>query len=166
MTQSRSPLPFASANPFTVWFTLAAKTGEMLFASSQVIAHRLNRLANAGITPNARDRKEFTLMGQEKVEAVIESQQAMGVRLISMCQQAGALLFRQWMDAASSVMGLAFSRDLAQSASKHNALMQTGQANLAALFSHWSQAVAGLAHHGLKPIHSRATSNAKRLASV
>jgi hypothetical protein len=159
-------MSFPSANPFGVWFTLAAKTSEMLLASGQVIAHRLNRIARAGINPDARDRKEFTLMAQEKVDAMFESQQAMGMRLMRMAQQAGALLFKQWLDAGSRMIGLAVSRDLAQSTSKQSAFVQASPANLAALFSQWSQAMAGLAHHGLKPIHARATSNAKRLARI
>ena len=56
----------AFANPFLLWTELAWKTGEMMMTSAEVIGHRANRMATAGPVPSLRDRREFTLMGQEK----------------------------------------------------------------------------------------------------
>jgi hypothetical protein len=41
----------------------------MMSASAQVIGHRTGRMALAGPAPNARDRREIALMGQQKIEA-------------------------------------------------------------------------------------------------
>jgi len=42
---------------------------EMATAAAQTIHDRTQRMARAGLSPSARDRKEFLLMGQEKLEA-------------------------------------------------------------------------------------------------
>ena len=60
------------------------KLAELGFAAPQVIAHRVNRMALAGPTPSARDRKEFTGMVVEKQVAFAQAWMAMvaeGVRL-------------------------------------------------------------------------------------
>lgn len=151
----------ASANPFLVWSNLALKTGEMMLASAQVISHRTGRMATAGAIPSIRDQKEFTLMGQEKIEAAIESVQAMAVRTMSMYQQMGLLALKQWMTGAAGIMALATSRSIAQSGRRQAQFMRDAMQNSAAAASHLS--IGRLAHQGLKPIHSRATGNAKRL---
>lgn len=73
-----SPLFF---NPFALWMDLALKTAEMLFASGLVIGTRVNRMQRAGPVPSARDRKEFTLMGTEKLKAMSDSAMAVGLRM-------------------------------------------------------------------------------------
>lgn len=57
---------------------LARQATELAVAVPQVVAHRLARLALAGPVPNARDRREFYTMGQEKVHAFWQSWFAMG----------------------------------------------------------------------------------------
>jgi len=62
----------------------AVKLAELGFAAPQVIAHRLTRMALAGPTLSARDRKEFTGMVMEKQAAVAQAWVGMfaeGVRL-------------------------------------------------------------------------------------
>jgi hypothetical protein len=59
--------------PWAAWFQLGLKTWEMLLAAGQVIPIRLSRMALAGPTPSARDRREFTLMGAEKAQAAAQS---------------------------------------------------------------------------------------------
>jgi predicted small secreted protein len=73
MKLTRTP---SFTNTLLVWTRLAWKTGEMMMASAQVIHHRTLRMTAAGATPSARDRPEFALMGQEKLEAGVESAQA------------------------------------------------------------------------------------------
>jgi hypothetical protein len=55
----------------------ALQSLEIAFVAPQVIAHRIIRMANAGPTPSTRDRREFQLMGMEKLAAMIESWNAM-----------------------------------------------------------------------------------------
>ena len=81
-------------SPFMFWSDLATKTLEMMLASAQVIGHRTGRMALAGPAPSARDRREFALMGQEKIEAGAQSAQAMAAHMMAMGQPWGALAFR------------------------------------------------------------------------
>ena len=149
-------------NPFMAWADLAWKIGEMSIASAQVIAHRTTRMAAAGPLPNARDRKEFTRMGQEKVEAATESARAMAAHLGAMNLQLGARSFRSMMTGTTALMALASSRNIGQFIAR--------QATLAGVVSRSAKtaaevadSTAQLARRGLKPIHARATANARRL---
>src|SRR5687767_12020049 len=67
---------------------LARQATELAFAVPQVVAHRLIRLALAGPNPNARDRREFYTMSQEKVHAFWQSWFAMGWAMVEAMQQA------------------------------------------------------------------------------
>lgn len=72
------------------WTDLALRSMEMFTASGQVIAARTGRMARAGTSPNARDRREFTRMGTEKVQAASQSAWAMAMSM----QQAW---FQAWL---------------------------------------------------------------------
>jgi len=67
---------------------LARQATELAVAVPQVVAHRLTRMAIAGPVPNARDRREFYNMGQEKVHAMWQSWFAMGWAMVEAMQQA------------------------------------------------------------------------------
>ena len=56
----------------------------MMLASAQVIQQRTSRMAAAGAKPSARDRREFALMAQEKIEASVESASARAVQMMAM----------------------------------------------------------------------------------
>jgi hypothetical protein len=145
-----------------LWSTLALRTIEMLTASAQVIAHRTSRLASAGHSPSLRDRREFSRMGLEKVEAAGESLWAMGQHLTAM--NAG-LALRAWQDAATAGtawLSLAGSRTWPQAVQRQAALART-MSQSAQSASRLSDATARMATKVLKPIHSRATANARRL---
>lgn len=66
---------------------LSRQASELAIAVPQVIAHRLTRLALAGPVPNARDRREFYTMGQEKVHAFWQSWFAMGWAMMEAVQK-------------------------------------------------------------------------------
>jgi len=150
-----------SANPFAIWTSLAFKTGEMMMASAQVIGHRTNRIATAGPRPNHRDRREFCLMGQEKMEAASESVQAMANRVLTINQQIGAHALGQMMAGATDMLSLATSRTTGQALARQAKLIRT--LTRGAFSTSQLSATARLTQHGLKPFHSRATANAKRL---
>ena len=153
-----------SAHPFLIWSELAFKTGEMMLASAQVIGHRTNRMALTGPTPNARDQREFTLMSTEKVSAAAESAQAMALSMIRLNQQFGTLAFKQMLTGATAMMSLASSRATGQSVARQGRFVRDTMANSAAATSQMSTSGARLVNQGLKPIHSRAKGNARRLA--
>ena len=151
-----------SANPFAIWTALAFRTGEMMVASAQVIGHRTNRMITSGPMPNERDRREFSLMGQEKMEAASESVQAMTKHMMTINQQIGAQAFGQMLTGATDMLSLATSRTASQALARQTKLIRTltqGTVNASQL----ATSAARLAQRGLKPIHSRATANAKRL---
>ena len=157
------PIHF-SANPFLSWTLLASKMGQMMLASAQVIGHRTKRMAMSATAPNARDQREFTLMGQEKVMAAAESAQAMTLSMLMLGQEIHALAFKHMLTGAWASLSLASSRTPAQSAARQAKLVRDTLANSAVATSQLSTSAARLAHKGLKLIHSRATGNAKRLA--
>ena len=120
--------------------SLAVQTIELGVAVPQVIAHRVARMAIAGASPSARDRKEFHRMSNEKITAVNEAWNAMTVQAFRVNQQL-TLSFMQslwfpWVRPKPSV----------KSASR--------QLRNAAL---------GILEKGIAPVHRRAVANAKRL---
>jgi hypothetical protein len=148
--------------PFMLWSDLAMKSLEMMLASAQVIAHRSGRMALTGPTPNARDRREIALMGQEKIEAGAQSAQAMAAHMMAMSQPWGALALGHILRSSAAFMSLASSRTPSQLIARQAALARAlGQSTVS--MADVSKSVAKLAHRGLKPIHAKATANAKRL---
>ena len=159
MKRSRTP---SFTNPFLVWTRLAWKTSEMVLASAQVIHHRTVRMAAVGAAPSGRDRREFVLMGREKIEAGVESASAMAAQMMTMNPLLGARAVKHMMGGMAAVMSVAASRTAGQAIARHAKLVRT-MTQSAATTAQLSRAAARLAQRGLKPIHSRATSNAKRL---
>lgn len=160
MVRSRRVTP---PNPFLLWSDLLWKTTEMMVASSQVIGHRVGRMAAAGPLPSARDQREFTLMGQEKVEAAAESGQAVALQLMKVNQRLWVQVSNQMLQTATAMWSLAGSRTVAQSMAQQARLARIlGES--AATASQLAGAGALVARQGLRPIYSRATANAKRLA--
>ena len=159
MKRIRTP---SFTNPFLVWTRLAWKTGEMMLASAQVIQHRAGRMAVAGAKPSARDRREFALMGQEKIEAGVESASAMAAQMMAMNPLLGTRAVKNMMTGAAALMSLATSQTASQAMARHAKVVRI-MAESAGTTAQVSGAAARLAQHGLKPIYSRATANAKRL---
>lgn len=149
--------------PFMLWNSLFMKTAEMMLASAQVIGHRTARMARAGAAPTARDRREFALMGQEKIEAGAQSAQAMAAQLMTARRPAGARALESAQRSTAAFMSLAASRTPAQVIARQAALARAlGQS--ATSVAGASKSAARLAQRGLKPIHAKATANARRLA--
>jgi hypothetical protein len=153
-----------SVNPFRSWSALAWKTGEMMLASGQVIGHRSNRMLSAGHAPGAGDRREFALMGQEKLAAAAESSQAVAFNLLRLNQQFGAIAFKHMLATTAAIISVAASRTPGQCVARQTKLVRDTLTHSAVATSQLSKSAARVAHRGLKPIHSRATGNAKRLA--
>ncbi len=164
MKHSRSlvPNPFAATSQ---WTDLALRASEMMLASSQVIAHRTDRMARAGPLPDERDQREFSLMGQEKLDAARESSQAMADQLLATNQRLSTRAFNQMLSSATAMMSLAASRTPAESAERQARLARAVTRSLASGTS-LSKAAARVASRGLDPIHLRATANARRLGKA
>jgi len=160
MKRSRSI--FGSSNPFLAWADLAWKVSEMSLASAQVVAHRTARMAVAGPLPNARDRDEFTRMGLEKIEAATESAEAMAAHWTTMNLKLGTSALRHMVTGSAAIASLAASRDFGQFVARQAKLAEAMSGATTTAHA-WSGSTARLAQRGLKPIHARATANARRL---
>ena len=110
---------------------------EIAVAAPIVVAHRMSRLATAGPTPSARDRREFERMSAEKVAAFHESWNAM------------------WMAACSAYLRAWFSWT-PWSAFSSSASHRSRQ----------RKAALGVLTAGLAPVHRRAVANARRLNRI
>jgi hypothetical protein len=120
--------------------SLAAQTMALGVAVPQVIAHRVARMALAGASPSARDRKEFHRMGTEKIAAVNEAWNAMAFEAFRANQQLALSFMRSfWFPWAAP-------KRRAKSASRQ-----------------LSDATLGIFGKGMAPVRRRAVANAKRL---
>lgn len=162
---SSSVSPSRFVNPLMVWTDVALKTGEMLVSSSSVIQIRTQRMAAAGLMPTALDLAEMQLMGQEKLDAANESNAAMadelGTRQVALMGHA----VQQWIGSVSAFFALAVATTPAEAIARHGQFVDAATRS-AAVVSQISSASARVAQRGLKPIHAKATSNARRLAAA
>jgi len=149
-------------NAFSAWTELAWKIGELSVASTQVIAQRTARIAAAGVARSERDRREFSRMGQEKLDAAFESAQAMGAQLAAVNMRNGADAYAQMMRSTSDFAALLLSRNTGQFIARHAKLVRTLNRSAKAV-ADLPELGIGLAARGLKPVHGRATANARRL---
>ena len=120
--------------------SIATQAAELAFAVPQVVAHRSVRLAMAGSTPSARDRREFERMVSEKTAAFAQSWQAMAMQAVL----------------AQQTLALSMLRTVGSP-------MAWGSPAAAALASQAQAAALGILSSGMKPVHRKAVANAKRL---
>jgi len=153
-------------NPLAAWTALAFRAAEMMWASGQVIGHRSSRALLADPRHRERDRRELTLMGREKLEAGAEAFTAMAVRLTTLNMQYAMMGFGQWMTMSKAMLSLANSRSIAHSVEQQARLARMTMVGAAKTASTVSNSAARVAYRGLKPIHSRATKNARRLGKT
>ena len=140
----------------------AVTTAEMMTASAFVIGKRVARMQAAGLVPNARDQREFTLMGQEKLEAAALSWQAMAQGLFTAGPQLALQSGRQMTAAAAALSAVATSRT-PQQAFKRQVQAANALGEVVGAGSRLADVAASVAQAGLDPIHAKATANAKRL---
>jgi hypothetical protein len=159
------PCTLHENTPDTTLVDLAQQTTEMAIASARVIDHRTHQMANAGLTPNARDRQEFALMSQEKMDAAVESTQAMIAGMLAMQQWLVHATLQQ-LSASAAAIASFFSiktpADLVQIQETLGCeMLATTQRTCEKAAAHLTSTAA----QGLQPVHSRATANARRLVN-
>lgn len=150
-------------NPLMLWIDVALKTNEMLLSSGSVIQVRTQRMALAGLSPSAADVAEMQLMGHEKLAAASESSAAMVNQLHTTQFALINRAVQEWLSGAVAFFSLATSVTPAQILTHAKALGNAATRS-AATVSQLSSAGARIMQRGLKPIHAKATSNARRLA--
>ena len=153
---------WAGARAFSSWLALAKSYAEMTTAAGQVVAHRTRRMAAAGRNPSERDRREFALMGQEKVDAAAHSAFAVGSQLLRINQRSMTQAWLAMLTASTDLMSLSGSRTASQFAARQAKLARTLR-GAAPTIADLSAASLSLTRAALKPVHSRATRNAARL---
>ena len=149
-------------NALSSWLKLATSCAEMAAASTEVVARRAQRMAMAGSSPSSRDRREFALMGQEKVDAGAESARAVGAELLRLNHRFAMRAWLTMLAASTDMLSLSGSRTTSQMVARQKKLAST-IARAAPTAARVSAATAALAGAALKPVHSRATRNAARL---
>jgi|SRR5262245_6564472 hypothetical protein len=119
---------------------LAHRVVETAWAAPLVVSHRLHRMAAAGRLPSARDRREFSRMGWEKVAAFHESWFAMALEGWRVQQTMWWSMLTSWWTPwwASGRRG---GPDAAR-------------------------ALLGIAGRGFAPVHRRAVANVRRLSAT
>ena len=120
--------------------SLAVQSIELAVAMPQVIAHRVARMAIAGVSPSARDRREFHRMGTEKITALNEALNAMAVQTFRANQQ----------------LTLSFMQSFWFPWVRGRPSLKSGSRQL-------RNAALGILGKGMAPVRRRAVANAKRL---
>jgi hypothetical protein len=117
---------------------LARQSVELALAAPQVVMHRVSRVALAGAAPSARDRREFTRMGHEKVLAFYQSSAAFWGEVL-----------RAQLQMAQSLFGIGWAMALG---ARPKGLPLGNQ-----------RAAARTLSAAVKPLHVTAVANARRL---
>ena len=151
-------------NPLLLWADVALTTQEMLLSAAAVVQLRTERMALAGLAPSAADQVEFQLMGQEKLAAVSESGAAIANQLNTTGQALTQRTVRDWLGATTAWLGLATSLTPAQAAAHSHELFNASHRAIATA-TQMTSASARVVQRGLKPIHAKATANARRLGA-
>lgn len=126
--------------------SVAMQSAELAMAVPQVLAHRMMRMALAGPVLSERDRREFQNMVTEKQAAFTQAWFAMAAESFRANQAMALSLFGSMFNPFS------MSKGPAQVATNMAADMQA--------------AAMGVLGKGLKPVHRKASANARRLAKT
>ncbi|RZL86524.1 MAG: hypothetical protein EOP82_29595 [Variovorax sp.] len=152
-------------NPVALWADVAWKTHEMLLSSGSVIQARTQRMVKAGLSPSPDDLAELQLMSHEKLEAVSASSAAIANQMHTLQFTLPNRAAQHWLGGAVALFSLGTSITPAQVA-RHIRALSGAATRAVATATHLSSASARIAQRGLKPIHAKATANARRLARI
>lgn len=142
----------------------AARAGqELLQASGDVIARRLEIVSEALRDPSKADLRELTLMGSEKVEALTESATVGLNGAMSLAAQGGAIAARETAAARGALDAVVNARTPAEAAMAQGAWASAAMTR--AMTDSWAMGAAMLKLQvdALAPIHAAAVANARRL---
>jgi hypothetical protein len=157
------PIYALSLEPIRIWSAVAWKFGELMLASAQVIGYRTGQMLSPAASSGSRNTREFALMGQEKVSAALESGRAVALDSVALGQQLGTIAVRQMLANMTAFMSLAGSRSVGDAMNLQGKIVGKAVRDSANGASRLSRSGGMIAKKSLKPIHSRATANARRL---
>jgi hypothetical protein len=144
-------------NPMLAWNELAWKTGVLMLTSAQVI---LQRNSNAALDVGYI---ETQLIGQEKIDAMLDSVQASGAQMIMMGHQLASMTYRQVLSTSSELIAPGSSKIATESMNRHSKLIRKTLNNSVIAGSRLSASVEKVARSRLQPVKKRFEKNVKRL---
>ncbi len=130
------------------WFELMRMGSEMWLAAAEVIPRRVARMTTAKRPLSPRDRKEFTVMGTEKIDAAVLGMNACAWELALSAPRIAARNLKQLQNVGLGALGPTRRRIGASTSAGTSAATET---------------LLKLTRTALKPAHKRVTANAKRL---
>ena len=144
--------------------TRAARTGhELLQASGDVIARRLEMVAEAVRDPLKADLREMSLMGSEKVEALTASAGAGLSGALGLAAAATAAAARETAAAQGALNAVLTARTPAEAALAQGSWMTAAMGRAVSDGWAFGASMLKLQAEAVAPIHAAAVANAKRL---
>lgn len=141
----------------------ATDSHEMLTASSDVIAARIEIMARAMADPLRADVTELSLMGTEKLEALSASAASVAGNVSSLAASASRSAMDEVGHARRAAAALSSARTPAAAASAQFAYAMGWWGRAAAQMTTLNAGLLKTQAEALKPLHSAAVANAKRL---
>jgi hypothetical protein len=132
------------------------KLAELSVAAPQVVAVRTARMLAAGANPRTADRAEFSRMHTEKVEAFWESMFGMAAQAARANQEVARSAAMQWWRMCTTPWALAGKGGMLKAATALIPVPTSAQSHRAA---------SSILAAAVKPVHKRATANARRLTA-
>jgi hypothetical protein len=143
---------------------LMIKSSEIMLAAGQTVFYRTLMMAGASTAALTNvECREFTRMYTEKLQVAMECSQIMASEMVRLNQQLAMMAWTQLLGGGMAMASLTTGRSpagtiAAQTRFMNNAAKQVGDAT-----EKISTAVARAAAKGLKPVHTVASGNARRL---
>lgn len=131
------------------------KLAEVAIAAPQVVAMRTARMLAAGANPGSADRAEFSRMHTEKVQAFWQSMVGMAAEATRANQNYARAAATQWMRLWTTPWSSGGNAAVGKAAA---ALMPVPT------IAQTKRAASSIVAAAVKPVHQRATANARRLA--
>jgi hypothetical protein len=153
------------ANPFATPFAeLMIKSSEIMLASGQTVFYRTLMMAGANAAALTDvERREFTRMYTEKLQAAMECGQIMASEMVRLNQQFAMMAWTQFLGGGMAMASLTTGRNPAGTIAAQNRFMNNAAKQVGDATQKIATAVARAAAKGLKPVHTTASANARRL---
>lgn len=146
------------------WLDLITKSSEIGLASGQTIMHRMLMMSGADILAlTTSERREFSRMYTEKVQAATAHGQIMAGEMMRLNQQIAIAAGSQWWSGWMAMATLGVGRNPSDMFSARSRMIKGGARRAGNATQDISIAMTRSASAGLKPFHTRVSANAKRL---
>jgi len=143
--------------------TTASNGGEMMRAASDVIAARLTIMAEGLANPMKADMREMSLMGTEKMEAITASATAVAGNLGDLAARVSKSAMDEVAHAQKAATAIAAAGSPQAAAAAHYTYAVAWWGRAAGQMLTLNTELLKAQADALKPIHTAAVANAKRL---